>query len=268
MLKIIFMTIIALLFLLPYYWMIVISLEPETLGTNPNPHFIPQNITFDNYTFLFFKVKEFYRWIFNSLFTSMMAVLLVCTSASMAGYVLARRVFPGSRAIFMIFLGSMAIPANILLLPRFILMKNLHLINTYPSIFLIIVASAGGVFLMKQIIQTIPNEMIEAAMIDGANEWGIFWHIILPMIKPGIIALGIFTFVTVYNDYFWQLLMIKDTSMKTLPLAVEVFADTPQNPRIQLTMAAAFIASWPLLILFFIFYKHFIKGISIGSVKG
>ena len=168
----------------------------------------------------------------------------------------------------MIFLSSMAIPRNILLLPQFMLMKNLHLFNTYPSIFLIIVAGASGVFLMKQIIQTIPNEMIEAAMIDGASEWKIFWHIILPIIKPGIIALGIFTFVTVYNDYFWQLLMIKDSVMKTLPLAVEVFADTPQNPRIQLTMAAAFIASWPLLILFFVFYKNFVRGITIGSVKG
>jgi multiple sugar transport system permease protein len=261
------MTIIALLFLLPYYWMIVISLEPESIGTNPNFHFIPQNITFENYTFLFFEVKEFYRWVFNSLFTSIMAVISVCLTASMAGYVLARKNFPGNRIIFLILLGSMAIPGNILLLPRFILMKNLHLINTYPSMFIIIVASAGGVFLMKQITQTIPNEMIEAAMIDGANEWNIFWHIILPIIKPGIIALGIFTFVGAYNDYFWQLLMVKDTSMKTLPLAVATFA-SKWEPKLQLTMAAAFIASLPLLILFFMFHKHFIKGISIGSVKG
>lgn len=267
MIKIILMTIIALLFLLPYYWMVVISFEPEAIGTGSNFHLIPQNFTLDNYSYLFFKVKEFYRWIFNSLFTSIMAIILVCISASMAGYVLARKKFPGNRIIFLVFLASMAIPTNILLLPRFILMKSLNLMNTYPSMFLMIMASAGGVFLMKQIIQTIPNEILEAAMIDGMNEWQIFYHIILPMIKPGVISLGIFTFVTTYNDYFWQLLMVKDTSMKTLPLAVAIFADY-QRPKIQLTMAAAFIASWPLLILFFIFYKNFIKGISIGGVKG
>ena len=267
------MIIIALLFLLPYYWMVVVSLEPGTSYTNPNFHIIPQDITLDNYIFLFLKVKYFYRWIFNSFFISTMAVILVCISAPMAGYVLARKRFPGNRIIFLILLASMAIPGTILWLPQFLLMKSLNLMNTYPSMFITAMAGAGGVFLMKQIIQTIPNEMIEAAMIDGANEWQILYHIVLPMIKPGVIALGIFTFVGTYNDYFWQLLMIKDTPMKTLPLAVSTLQGDKGwgfgwEPKMQLTMAAAFIASLPLLILFFIFYKNFLKGITIGGIKG
>lgn len=247
--------------------MIVISLEPETIGTNPKFHLIPQNITFDNYIFLFLKVKDFYRWVFNSLFVSLSAVFLVCATASMAGYILARRNFPGNRIIFLVLLASMAIPGNTLLLPRFILMRNIGLTNTYPSMFLIAVAGAGGVFLMKQITQTISNELIESAMIDGASEWQIFGKIILPIIRPGVICLGIFTFVGTYNDYFWQLLMVKDASLKTLPLAVATFA-SKWEPKMQLTMAAAFIASLPLLILFFILHKFFLSGIRIGSVKG
>lgn len=268
--KILIISIIALMFLLPYYWMVVISFEPEALVTDVNPHLIPQNFTFDNYRYLFFKVQYFYRWIFNSLFISITAAVLVCTSAAMAGYVLARRTFPGSRTFFLVFLGSMAIPGSILFLPRFMLMKSLGLMNTYPSMFILAMSGAGGVFLMKQIIQVIPNEMIEAAMIDGANEWNIFYHIVLPMIKPGIIALGIFTFVSTYNDYFWQLLMVKDAAMKTLPLAVANFISKGETwePRIQLIMAAAFLASLPLLILFFLFHKNFLRGITVGGVKG
>jgi len=196
-----------------------------------------------------------------------MAVFMVCLTSSMAGYVLARKKIPGVNIIFMTFLVSMTIPGNILLLPRFILMNKLNLINTYPSMFLLGVASAGGVFLMKQIIQTLPNEILESAMIDGANEWQTFTKIVLPLIKPGIIALGIFTFIGTYNDYFWQLLMVKDNSHKTLPLVVSSFGNA-SDPKMQLTMAAAVVASLPLLILFFIFHKHFIKGLKVGAVKG
>ena len=247
--------------------MIVISLEPDSKGTNPVFHLIPQRMTFDNYIFLFTKVKYFFRWVFNSLFISLSAVFLVGLTSSMGGYVLARKKIPGVNIIFMVFLVSMTIPGNILLLPRFILMNKLGLINTYPAMFILTVASAGGVFLMKQIIQTLPNEMIESAMIDGANEWQVFSKIIVPLIKPGIIALGIFTFIGTYNDYFWQLLMVKDNSHKTLPLVVSSFGNA-SDPKMQLTMAAAVVASLPLLILFFIFHKHFIKGIRVGSVKG
>jgi len=265
--KIIFMIMIALLFLLPYYWMIIISLEPEALGINPNFRFAPKDMTFDNYTFLFFKVKSFYRWIFNSLFISITATILTCISALMAGYILAKRKFPGNRILFLIFLSSIAIPRDILLLPRYILMKDLHLLNTYPSMFIMAMSGAFGVFLMKQIIQTIPDEIMESSMIDGASEWQILYYIVLPMVKPGLIALGIFTFVGTYNDYFWQLLMVQNVSMRTLPLAVGTFV-TDWEPKFQLTMAAAFIASLPLLILFFIFHKNFLKGITIGGVKG
>lgn len=263
--------IIAVIYLFPYLWMIVISLEPESVAIDHTPHIVPHNATLDNYRFLFFEVSAFFRWILNSLFIPTMAVILCCLTASLSGYVFAKREFPGSKLLFYIMLATMAIPINSILLPRFLLMKDLGLINTYASMYIVAIAGAGGMFLMKQIISTIPTELIESARIDGANEWQIYWHIIVPIIKPGLIILGIFVFVGTYNDYFWQLLMVKDVAHKTLPLGVyslPVKAINRFESRIQTVMAAAFIASMPLLLLFFILHKHFMKGIRIGSVKG
>jgi len=151
------------------------------------------------------------------------------------------------------------------------LMKDLGLFDSYTSLLAVEIVGAGGMFLMKQIISTIPNELIEAAKIDGASEWQIYWNIVVPIIKPGLIVLGIFTFVGTYNNYYWQLLMIKSTAMRTLPLAIASFVNTLEMdgaPVIQLKMAAAFIASWPLLILFFTLHKYFLRGVRIGSIKG
>lgn len=272
MLKLIIVAIIILVFLFPYYWMVTISLEPESISTDTTPHMIPHNMTFDNYKFLFFELNGFYKWIFNSLLIPTIASILSCLTASLSGYVFAKKVFPGSKILFYFMLATMAIPINSILLPRFILMKDLGLINTYASMYIVPIAGAWGMFLMKQIISTIPTELIESAKIDGASEWQIYWHIIVPIIKPGLIVLGMFVFVGTYNDYFWQLLMVKTNTMKTLPLAVATLAVADATgtfyPQIQLTMAAAFIASWPPLILFFTLHKHFLKGIRIGSVKG
>ncbi len=269
--KIITITIIILIFLFPYYWMVIISLEPLQNVTDPTPHLTPHDMTFDNYKFLFFEVRNFYRWVFNSLYMPTVAVILNCLLASLAGYVFAKKVFPGSKVLFYLMLATMAIPINSILLPRFILMKDLGLFNTYTSMYVVAIVGAGGMFLMKQIISTIPTELIEAAKIDGASEWQIYWYVIVPIIKPGLIVLGIFTFVGTYNDYYWQLLMITEGSMRTIPLGVASLVNMLEldgNPIIQLKMAAAFIASWPLLILFFVLHKHFLKGIRIGSVKG
>jgi len=168
-------------------------------------------------------------------------------------------------------LATMAIPGNSILLPQFILMKDLGLMDTYASMYIVAIIGAGGMFLMKQFISTIPTELIEAAKIDGANEWQIYWQVIVPIIKPGLIVLGIFTFIGTYNNYYWQILMIRDSLMRTLPLAVASLVNSLEPdgaPIIQLKMAAACIASWPLLILFFTLHKYFLKGIRIGSVKG
>ena len=260
------MFLIIIVFLFPYYWMLLISLEPSETPIGAEFHLLPKNITFDNYWYLF-RLKLFPRWLFNSLFISMMAVIITCISASMSGYIFAKRLFPGSKFIFAIMLASMAIPANTIILPRFLIMRDLGLVNTYPSMFIMHAASVGKVFLMKQIISTLPDEIIEAGRIDGASEWQIFWRLVVPMIRPGIIIIGLFTFVGSYGDYFWQLLMTNTDNMRTLPLAISLFQRLVYRPSLQLIMAAALIASLPLLIFCLTFHKYFIEGQSLGSLK-
>lgn len=244
----------------------MISLEPDDSMVGTTPQLLPRNATLENYIFLI-NINMFPRWVFNSVFTPLVAVFVVCLTASMSGYVLAKKNFPGNRFIFLLMLATMAVPRISILLPLFMLMRNLHLTNTYFSLFLPFMAWPFGIFLMKQIIKTVPSEIIESGMIDGANEWQIYTRLVLPIIKPGLTALGIFTFVGVYNDYFWQLLMISRDKMKTLPLAASVFADK-FSPKIQMFMAVGFIATLPVLILYLIFRKHFIKGATLGGVKG
>lgn len=270
MLKTIIMFLILIIFLLPYHWMLTYSFEPATAAMDPKPRLLPKTVTFDNYLYMF-RLKWFPRWVFNSILIPGMAVILTCLSASMAGYVLAKKRFPGGHFIFLLMIATMAIPANTILVPRFLVMKNLGLLNTYPSMFLIYMAKPFGVFLMKQIISTIPDEIMEAGMIDGASEWQIYRRLIVPMAMPGIIALGMFTFVACYGDYFWQLLMTKTISMRTLPLAIEYFRQgtdiSTYTPKLQLIMAAALLASLPLLVLYGLFHKYFIEGPSLGSIK-
>lgn len=265
MLKNIIVIFIIIMFLFPYYWMVSFSLEPISIAIDNKPHWFPVDITFDNYLFMF-RLRMFPKWVFNSLFIPGMAIILTCTSASMAGFVLAKRKFPGSQLIFILMISTMAIPGNTILIPKFLMMKRLGLIGTYPSLFIVYMASAFGVFLMKQVISTIPTEIIESGMIDGASDWQIFWKLVVPIARPGIIALGMFTFVGAYGDYFWQLLMIRTDTMKTLPLAIMGFMEQ-EMPKTQLMMAAALLASLPLLILYALFHKYFIEGPSLGSIK-
>lgn len=270
MFKTIIMFLILIIFLLPYHWMLTYSLEPATAAMETKPRLLPKTVTFDNYLYMF-RLAWFWRWVFNSILIPGMAVMLTCLSASMAGYVLAKKRLPGGQFIFLLMIATMAIPANTILVPRFLVMKNLGLLNTYPSMFLIYMAKPFGVFLLKQIISTIPDEIMEAGMIDGASEWRIYWRLIVPMAMPGIIALGMFTFVACYGDYFWQLLMTKSVSMRTLPLAIEYFRQgtdvSTYTPKLQLIMAAALLASLPLLVLYGLFHRYFIEGPSMGSIK-
>jgi len=271
MTKKIAMFMILIIFLLPYWWMLTYSLEPATAAMSPKPRLLPKTITFDNYLYMF-RLAHFPKWVFNSIFIPGMAVILTCLSASMAGYVLAKKDFPGGRFIFLLMIATMAIPTNTILIPRFLVMKKLGLLNTYPSMFLLYMAKPFGVFLMKQIISTLPDEMLEAARIDGASEWQTFWLMVVPLARPGIIALGMFTFVACYGAYFWQLLMTKTVEMRTLPLAIEYFRQgtdvSTYSPKLQLIMAAALLASLPLLVLYGLFHRYFISGPSTGSLKG
>lgn len=243
----------------------MVGLQPDSIVRSLNT-LIPRDVSLENFKSLL-NLKYFYRWTFNSIFISLSTGLLVCFFSSLSGYAFAKKDFPGRDFIFWCFLITMAIPRQSILLPLFILINDLGMLSTFQGLILPPLAWPFGIFLMKQIIKTIPNEIIDAGRIDGASEWQIFLKLIIPMAKPGIIALLIFTFIGTYNDYFWQLLVMNKESMLTLPLVVARLNDR-YDTKATLLMAGAVISSLPMIILYIVLQKHFIKGIRIGAVKG
>lgn len=194
-------------------------------------------------------------------------MLLTCITAAMAGYALAKKRFIGRTLVFSLIVCAMALPKQVILIPLLREMASLELYNTIWAVIFPIVGWPFGVFLMKQFSEGIPGEMMEAAKIDGAGEWKTFYTIALPLIKPGIGALAIFTFINSWNDYFMQLIMLTSTKNLTIPLGIaKLQAENAMD--FGLIMAGASLAAIPIIIIFLIFQKYFTKGITMGAVKG
>ena len=194
-------------------------------------------------------------------------MLLTCFTAAMAGYALAKKRFIGRSVVFTLIVCAMALPKQVILIPLLREMSSLHLYNTIWAVILPIVGWPFGVFLIKQFGEGIPGEMMEAAKIDGANEWKTFTAIAYPMIKPGVGALAIFTFINSWNDYFMQLIMLSSTSNLTISLGIaKLQAENATD--FGLIMAGAALAAVPIIVVFLIFQKYFTKGITMGAVKG
>jgi len=256
----------ALLLLFPIYWMIVCSFMSDAeIATTP-PYFIPNRIYLDNYIQIF-RQSPALRWLNNSIVSAGVTSFFVVIISTMAGYAFAKKKFYARNIIFYAMVFTMMIPKQILIVPLF---KIVHQLNMFDSLWGIIIPSLGwpfGIFLMKQFLVTLPTELIQSAKIDGCSELKIFIHIVLPLAKPGIGALAIFTFITSWNDYMWQLLVISSKNLKTLPLGVASFQQEFDQKN-ALMIAGAVLASLPMVIVFLIFQKNFTKGITLGAVKG
>jgi len=266
MLGYLIISITVILFIFPFYWMVVTSTQEGT-GLYSAEDLIPREISMDNYIELI-NLKHFARWNFNSMFISSITVILTCLFCTMAGYIFAKKNIPGGNVMFWLLLITMTIPTQTLLVPLFMLMKQLKMFNTYQGLILPSLVRPFGIFLMKQVISTIPSEFLDAAKIDGADEFQIFRNVIIPLAKSGIIVLAIFTFISSYNDYFWQLLMISTEEMKTVPLAVACLQEDEFCTNINFLMAGAVMASVPMLLVYVFLQKYFIQGITIGGIKG
>lgn len=257
--------ILALLFLFPFYWMISNSFKSLFVAISIPPEWFPKEPIIDNYVQLF--KRDTGRWLFNSIAVSAGTTILVLLTSSMAGYSLSKKEYPGRNQIFWIFVAVMTLPKQVLLVPLFILMRDMNLFDTYTGLIVPAVGWPFGIFLMKQFTQTMPSELLQSADIDGCSEWKKFTNIVLPLVKPGLGALAIFTFMSSWNDYFWQLIMIKRTTMKTLPLGVAGFQEEFNN-NYGIMMAGSTLASLPMLVVFLTFQKYFTQGITLGAVKG
>ena len=207
------------------------------------------------------------RWLTNTVFMSVTSMLLTCLTAAMAGYVLAKKRFWGKTVIFTLVVSAMALPKQVILIPLLREMSALKLYDTIWAVIFPIVGWPFGVFLLKQFAEGIPTEMVEACRIDGASEWRTFTDVMFPMIKPGVGACAIFTFINSWNDYFMQLVML--TSTKNLTISLGIATMQAENATdFGLLMAGSALASVPIIIVFLIFQKYFTKGITMGAVKG
>ena len=207
------------------------------------------------------------RWLINTVFMSVAAMLLTCLTSAMAGYVLAKKRFWGRTLIFSLIVCAMALPKQVILIPLIREMSALKLYDTIWAVIFPVVGWPFGVFLLKQFAEGIPTEMVEACRIDGASEWRTFTDVMFPMIKPGVGACAIFTFINAWNDYFMQLIMLASTNTLTISLGIATMQGESSTD-FGLLMAGAALASVPIIIVFLVFQKYFTKGITMGAVKG
>jgi len=286
--SILIITILAIGFAFPLYWIITGSFKTASAINATTPQWWPQEWVLDNYQKLFSRqlaplweihvpftkivfagpeVPAAIRWLINTVFMALASMVLTCATAAMAGYALAKKRFWGRSIVFTLIVCAMALPKQVILIPLLREMSSLQLYNTIWAVIFPIVGWPFGVFLIKQFAEGIPGEMMEAARIDGASEWKTFSSVALPLIKPGIGALAIFTFISSWNDYFMQLIMLSSTSNLTISLGIaKLQAENATD--FGLIMAGAALAAIPIIIIFLIFQKYFTKGITMGAVKG
>ena len=256
---------LAIFLLFPLYWIVTGSFKSAIDINAKVPVWFPMNPTMGNYDKLF--AKPAFLWLFNIVFISAMAMILTCITAALAGYALGKKRFYGRTILFTIIICAMALPKQVIVIPLAQEMKLLHMSDTLWAVILPTVGWPFGVFLMKQFSETIPNEILEAARVDGAGELKTFFSVVFPMIKPGIGALAIFTFVNTWNDYFLQLVMLTSEEKWTLPLAIANMQGEMSSD-FGLIMAGAALASIPIIVVFIAFQKYFTQGIAMGAVKG
>lgn len=282
------LVVLAVLFVFPLYWIITGSFKTAQAINSTSPQWWPQEWVMTNYEKLFSRqtaplwevgvpftgitfagptVPAAARWMVNTIFMGVTSMLLTCATAAMAGYALAKKRFIGRTLVFSLIVCAMALPKQVILIPLIREMSALKLYNTLWATILPIVGWPFGVFLIKQFAEGIPTEMMEAARIDGASEWKTFSKVALPLIKPGIGALAIFTFINSWNDYFMQLIMLSSTSNLTISLGIAKL-QSENSTDFGLIMAGAALAAIPIIIVFLIFQKYFTKGITMGAVKG
>lgn len=256
---------IALLVLMPFIWMILTSFKDMSEIFVYPPKWFPSKFNLDNYVNAF-SAAPFGRFYLNSIFVAVTVTIGQLITCSMAAFAFARLKFWGRDVLFFIFLGTMMIPYNVTMIPSFMVLYWLGWIDSYQALIVPGLASAFGTFLLRQFFITIPKELEEAAYIDGATKMQVLRRIIVPLAKPALATLAIFTFMGVFNDFIWALIVINSESMSTVQLGLAIFRDRYLT-QWDLLMAGSVTAVMPILIIFFFAQKYFIKGITLSGLK-
>ncbi|MBE8474799.1 carbohydrate ABC transporter permease [Streptomyces justiciae] len=253
----------------PFLWMALSAFKTRQDLTASPPVWLPTQWTLDNFHALLDQL-DMPRYFLNSLIVAVLVTVCNLLFCSMLGYALAKLDFAGRSKVFGVVLAALMVPANLLILPLYVLMSRLNLIDSYAGLVLPFAASAFGVFLMRQFMQSVPDEVLEAARIDGAGEWYIFWRIVLPLVRPALATLTIFTFLGSWNNFVWPLVATNDPGKYTLPVALATFANDPNRTVAGgngMLMAGSLLVVLPVLVVFAVLQRHFTQGIATAGLK-
>jgi multiple sugar transport system permease protein len=257
---------LAIISLAPLLWMVSVSFMPAGEASRFPPPLLPSGLTLGNYRELFGRTGMAHNFA-NSLLVSAAITLGSLLVNTMAGYAFAKLKFRGRQQIFQVLLAALVIPAQVAMLPLFLLMKQLGLVNSFGGVIVPALATVFGIFLVRQYARSIPDELLEAARIDGASELRIFFRIVLPMLKPVLVTLAIFTFMAAWNDFMWPLIILTDQEHYTLPVALASLS-REHIMDVEMMMAGAVITVLPVLLLFLLLQRYYLQGLMLGSVKG
>ena len=257
---------IALLWLFPVVWMIISSFKSYGTPVSILPELFKGEFTFDNYVTITEKAPVL-RWIFNSFFVAMVVTVGTILITSLAAYAISKLRFLGKKYVFAIITAGMMVPMEAIIIPLYQNMAKLGLLNSYIGLMCPSLAAPIGVLIMKRFYDSIPQDLIEAGMLDGANDFQRWWKICVPISKSSMAAVGIFTFINSWNNFLWPLLSITSEKMMTLPVGIPQFQGANLS-EFTLPMTISVVASVPAIIMFLIFQKHIIKGIAMSGIKG
>jgi multiple sugar transport system permease protein len=248
----------------PFLWMLLSSVKPEAEIRDVT--LLPETWTLENYRSLF-NTLDFPKFFANSVIVALLVTAGNLVFCSALGYALAKLPFPGRRVVFLLVLGTLMVPGMVTFVPQFVLVSNMGLTNTYAGLVLPFLAGPFGVFLMRQFLLSIPDDLLEAARVDGAGEFRIFWRIVLPLCRPALATLGILTFISSWNNFLWPLVVATTEDRYTLPVALALYSVGQNRINFGLLLAGAVVVVVPALIVFLVLQRSFLRGIATTGLK-
>lgn len=258
---------LAVIFVLPFVWMLTTAVKPrEEIFLYP-PRWIPSLWQVQNFAEAWTKAP-FARFFVNSVVVTGSVVVIQLATAALAAYAFARLRFPGKGLLFMAYLSIMMVPTQVTLIPNFITLRKLGMLNTYWALILPFAATGFGTFLIRQHFLSIPGELFDAATVDGATHLHTLWHVCLPLARPALATFGLLTAMWHWNDFFWPLIVTNSIEMRTMPLGLVVFTHSEQGTSWNLLMAAGVFTALPIVVLFLIAQRYFVQGIARVGIKG
>lgn len=260
-----FLAVLSVIMMYPMVWMFLTSFKSNAEIRTYRTKFLPVEWTLEGYRSAFERAPVA-GWFANSMFVTICVTAAVILTSTLIGYVFAKYEFWGKKLLFVLLLATMMVPPQVTMIPRYLMIQKMHLFNTRWALIVPGLVSAFSIYLARQFIGDIPDSLCEAAKIDGAGPIRIYWHVILPNIKPAIGSIGIFTAMMHWNDYLNPLLMLNDMEKMTLPLGLVIF-DSQRTSDLSATMAAASMIMIPMIVIFLIFQKQFIKGMTMSGIK-